>query len=191
MSLATTKEPTQRAAVTVTFLRLEASTPVAEVPLHPQTQLVQVARCTVPFYRYLNGVVGGPYLWWLRRTLDDDTLAAILAQPAVSVHVLYWGGEPAGMFELDARGMPVVNLSYFGLMPHAVGERFGTGFLHAAIHAARGLGAKAITVNTCTADHPRALPLYLRAGFQPTRSVRELWDIPTRLGLSIPAHLRV
>ena len=191
MSLATTKEPTQRAAVTVTFLRLEASTPVREVPLPDKTQLVRLARCTVPFYRYLNGVIGGPYLWWIRRTLDDDALSAVLAHPAVSVHVLYWGGEPAGMFELDARGMPVVNLAYFGLMPHAVGERMGSALLYAAIAAARGLGAHAVTVNTCTADHPRALPLYLRAGFQPTRTVRELWDIPTRLGLSIADHLRV
>ena len=191
MSLATAKEPTQRAAVTVTFLRLDASTPVREVPLPGTTQLIQLARCTVPFYRYLNGVIGGPHLWWIRRTLSDDALSEILAHPATSVHVLYWGGEPAGMFELDARGMPVVNLSYFGLMPHAIGERMGSGLLSAAIAAARRLGAGAVTVNTCTADHPRALPLYLRAGFQPTRTVRELWDIPTRLGLSIADHLRV
>ena len=46
-----------------------------------------------------------------------------------------------------------------------------------------------MTVNTCTADHARALPTYLRAGFRPLRQVREIWDVPTRLGLRIPAHL--
>lgn len=191
MSQAAAREPTQRAAVQVTFLRLDEATAVPVLPLHPQTQLVRLARCTVPFYRYLNGTVGGPHLWWIRRTMDDDALLAVLANPAISVHVLYWGGEPAGMFELDARGLPAVNLSYFGLMPHAVGERMGSGLLQAAIHAARSLGARTVTVNTCTADHPRALPLYLRAGFQPTRTVREVWDIPVRLGMSIPPHLRV
>ena len=60
MSLATTKEPTQRAAVTVTFLRLEASTPVRDARLPDKVQLVRLACCTVPFYRYLNGVIGGP-----------------------------------------------------------------------------------------------------------------------------------
>ena len=54
-----------------------------------------------------------------------------------------------------------------------------------------GAGARAITVNTCTADHPRALPGYLRAGFQPVRRLNEIWSVPTRLGLSIPRHLLV
>ena len=49
----------------------------------------------------------------------------------------------------------------------------------------------ALTVNTCTADHPRALPGYLRAGFRPLRAVREVWDVPNQLGLSIPERLRV
>jgi hypothetical protein len=48
-----------------------------------------------------------------------------------------------------------------------------------------------MTVNTCTADHPRALPTYLRAGFQKVRQVREVWDVPLRLGLRIPDHLRI
>ncbi len=51
-------------------------------------------------------------------------------------------------------------------------------------------GAAGMTVNTCTADHPRALPTYLRAGFRPLRQVREVWNVPLRLGLTIPAHLR-
>ena len=47
-----------------------------------------------------------------------------------------------------------------------------------------------MTVNTCTADHPRALPTYLRAGFQPVRQVRELWNVPVRLGMRVPQSLR-
>ena len=47
----------------------------------------------------------------------------------------------------------------------------------------------AVTVNTCTADHPRALPGYVRAGFRPVRHVREVWDVPVRLGLKIPDNL--
>jgi hypothetical protein len=50
--------------------------------------------------------------------------------------------------------------------------------------------ARRMTVNTCTADHPRALPNYLAAGFVEIRRVREVWDIPRRLGLRIPDHLR-
>ena len=109
-------------------------------PLPADVDLVRLAQCSVPFYRYLYGTVGGPYVWWLRRSLPDASLAAILRNPAVSVHVLYRGGEPAGFFELDATALPVVNLSYFGLTPAATGTGLGSAFLDAAV--AGGLGPR-------------------------------------------------
>ncbi|RYY08534.1 MAG: N-acetyltransferase, partial [Alphaproteobacteria bacterium] len=146
-----------RVAVGVTFMRMDQRGPEPR-PLPQDSTIVRLAHCSVPFYRYLYGTVGGPYLWWLRRSLRDTELASILRNPSVSVHVLYRGGEPAGFFELDTGGKPNVNLSYFGLMPHAVGLGFGTAFLDAAVEAAWQAGARTITVNTCTADHERALP---------------------------------
>jgi GNAT superfamily N-acetyltransferase len=194
-SLAGRTEPTTRVAVTVTFLRMDRlpADPVALLPVG--TNIVQTQACSVAFYRYLYDTVGAPYVWWLRRAASDDRLASLLADPAVSIHVLYAAGEPQGFFELDRRGGPDVNLSYFGLMPQAVGHGLGFRFLRAAIAAGWETGPgrpppRGMTVNTCTADHPRALPTYLRAGFRPTRTVREVWDVPQRLGLAIPAHLR-
>lgn len=179
--------------VTVTFLRLERFDRLdrAPRPLPAGAGLLSPRRCEVGFYRYLYGSVGAPYVWWLRRSLSDAEITGILADPAVSIHVLYVDAQPAGFFELDRRHAPSVNLSYFGLIPSRTGQRLGTPLLHAAIRAAQGLGAKTMTVNTCTADHPRALPSYVAAGFQPVRAVREVWDVPLRLGLSIPDHLRV
>ncbi len=182
-------QPSTKIAVQVTFLRLERRNPTPGV-LPPDTDLVKLSRCTVAFYRYLYSTVGGPYLWWLRRTLSDDGLAAILRAPAISIHVLYRGGEPAGFFEIDAGNLPTVNLSYFGLMPQAIGLGLGRCFLDTAVETAWQAGASAITVNTCTADHPRALPNYLHAGFYKLRTIDEIWDIPNRLGMTIPSHLR-
>jgi GNAT superfamily N-acetyltransferase len=184
-------QPTSQVAVTVTFLRMDQRPASPPRPLPETTSLVTLAACTVPFYRYLYDTVGGPYLWWLRRSLSDATIETLLCDPAVQITVLYRGGEPAGFFELDYRQNPVVNLSYFGLTPSATGAGLGTAFLRAAVDMAFQGGARAMTVNTCTADHPRALPGYLHAGFRPVRAVREIWDVPTRLGLSIPEHLRV
>ena len=181
---------TCRVGVTVTFLRMDTRPPPGPA-LPPHASLARLAHCTVPFYRYLYDTVGAQYCWWLRRTLPDAALRAILAEQGVSVHVLYIGAEPAGFFELDRRPSPVVNLGYFGLLPHAVGARLGSAFLAAAIDAAWDGSTQALTVNTCTADHKRALPNYLRAGFGIVRQVEETWDIPTRLGLSIPRHLIV
>ncbi len=58
--------------------------------------------------------------------MPDDQLSALLAAPGVSIHVLTRSHEPAGFYELDARLGHTVNLSYFGLLPHAIGEGLGT-----------------------------------------------------------------
>lgn len=180
-----------RIAVNVTFLRMEQRPASPARPLPPGVAVQSLAAPTVGFYRYLYATVGAPYCWWLRRVAPDSEIAALLASPAISVHVLYRDGEPGGFFELDARSGFDVNLAYFGLMPHLIGRGLGEVFLRAAIDAAWMLSPRQLRVNTCTADHPRALPAYLRAGFRPLRTVREVWDIPDALGLPIPASLRI
>jgi hypothetical protein len=91
-------EPFTRVGVTVTFLRMDHK-PAAPPPTLPiGLQLVRVATPSVAFYRYLYDTVGADYVWWLRRTVPDNELRALLAHPQVSLHVLYGGGEPAGFF---------------------------------------------------------------------------------------------
>lgn len=183
-------EATMRADVTVTFLRMERP-PSLPAPEFPQgVDVHTLPSCSVQHYRRLYNTVGGPYFWWLRRTISDRELSSLLARPAVSIHVVTIDGVEAGFYELDASYWPAVNLSYFGLMPHAVGAGIGNAFLRHAVDAAFALGARALTVNTCTADHPRALPAYLRAGFRIVRQIAEVWDIPLSLGLEVPLHLR-
>jgi GNAT superfamily N-acetyltransferase len=182
---------TTRIVVTVTFLRQETPPAPTPIALPDGTRLLRVANPTVSLYRYLYNTVGAPWVWWLRRTLPDSELAALLASPAVSLHVLYRGEEAIGFFELDARPLTTVNLAYFGLVPHAIGHGLGTALLHAALVTAWSHQPRAVTVNTCTADHPRALPNYRRAGFFVVRTTREVWDVPNRLGLKIPEHLKV
>jgi len=188
---ALTEEPVDRIAVMVTFLRMD-SPPSDKAPPLPAGMAVQRDRwCSVEQYRFLYAAVGENYVWWLRRLMPDHQLAAMLRDPRISIHVLREGGVPAGFYELDRTPWPAVNLSYFGLMPDAIGRGIGMAFLRHAVSAAWAMGPRNVTVNTCTADHPRALPNYHRAGFQPIREVREEWDIPTRLGMPIPEHLRI
>ena len=195
-----------RIAVDVTFLRMTARPDHPAPALPPGYDIVHVPAPTVGFYRYLYGMVGHAHCWWLRRVAGHGEIAAVLADPRTSLHVLYGGGEPGGFFELDGRHGADVNISYFGLMPHLIGHRLGSAFLRAAVdeawrqvearagsQAGSGAGFQAgsgVRVNTCTADHPRALDGYLRVGFKPLRSVREIWAIPDRLGMPIPQHLR-
>jgi GNAT superfamily N-acetyltransferase len=190
-SAAVLREPVTRIAVDVTFLRMDTP-PSGPAPALPQdAAVVRVARCSVPFYRYLYDTVGRDWVWWLRRTVPDAEIASLLARSDISIHVLYRGGEPAGFYELERRGEAGINLAYFGLMPHAIGNGIGRALLRQAIDTAWAERPRALTVNTCTADHPRALPNYISAGFRPLRTVREVWPVPNRLGLRIPDRLRI
>jgi GNAT superfamily N-acetyltransferase len=184
-------EPCDTITVTVTFLRMDTPPlfPAPRIPGESRTERAKTP--SVGFYRYLYNTVGADYVWWLRRIMPDHELARLLDEPSLEIHVLYKDGEPAGFFELDARHGATVNLSYFGLMPHVIGKGCGPGFLRQAIDAAWRSGPKTVTVNTCTADHPRALPNYVHAGFKPLRAVQELWDVPMYLGMRIPEHLRI
>jgi GNAT superfamily N-acetyltransferase len=182
-------EPVMQVAVDVTFLRMDDPPAGPPRPLPDGARVERALHCSVPFYRYLYDTVGEPWLWWMRRTAADAELAALLALPAVSIHVLVKDGEPAGFYELDRRNPTAANLAYFGLMPWAIGTGLGRAFLRHAVDTAWMAGPPALTVNTCTADHPRALPAYLAAGFRRLRTVRESWPVPLRLGLKVPAHL--
>ncbi len=186
-----TLENTTRIGVTVTFMRMDQP-PAEPAPKLPEGVTVErFSWCSVEQYRRLYNTVGAPYVWWLRRIMSDRELTLLLRHPAISIHVVSVNGVEAGFYELDTSHWPAVNLSYFGLMPHAVGKGFGFAFLRHAVDTGFAMGAKAMTVNTCTADHPRALPAYLRAGFRQVRQVREVWDVPVRLGLVIPDRLKI
>ncbi|MGC9269166.1 N-acetyltransferase family protein [Acidiphilium sp.] len=183
-------EAIDRIVVTVTFMRLDRRPPITWSPLPPDAVVQPARRMTVATYRALYDRVGQPWLWWLRRMMPDDMLARLLADPATAIHVLTLNGVEVGFFELDATPWPDINLSYFGLTPEAIGQGIGFSLLGAAIERVFAGPVRGMTVNTCTADHPRALPNYLRAGFRVTRQVNEVWDIPCRLGFTIPDRLR-
>ncbi len=185
-------EPVTRIAVEVTFLRMDRRPAGrAELPLGLAVRRL-APRATVAEYRFLYDTVGHDWVWWLRRTLTDAQLDEVLADPRISVDVAEDAeGRPLGFYELDRRGHGATNLAYFGLMPGAIGQGLGMALLRHAIHAAWDEGCAALTVNTCTADHPRALPNYERAGFRRLRTVREEWPVPDRLGLPIPDRLRL
>ncbi len=184
-------EAVVRVGVTVTFLRMDQPPSEPARPFPADAIAVRVQPCSVMYYRYLYANIGAPHVWWLRRVASDAELQSLLAHPQIAIAVLYVHGEPYGFYELDARTWPDVNISYFGLMPHAVGKGLGPILLRHAVDETWRSGARGITVNTCTADSPRAMPTYLRAGFRPLRHVHEVWNVPVRLGLKIPPGLQV
>ncbi|HTJ89201.1 MAG TPA: GNAT family N-acetyltransferase [Acidocella sp.] len=183
-------EAFDRVVVRVTFLRMNRR-PARPPAVLPPGMTLQAERLETHTYRRLYDAVGTPWLWWLRRMMPEELLRQHLENPAVQIYVLRKDGAAVGFFETDATHWPDVNLNYFGLVPEEIGHGLGKLLLDVAVDTVfRAPGLRGMTLNTCTADHPRALPNYLAAGFQEVRQVREVWDIPCRLGFQIPEHLR-
>ena len=157
-------------ATTVTFLEMDARPANrAMLPLGVNAVVLHSDRPPLPFYRYLQFHVGFPWHWESRLRMDDETLAGRIHAETTDVFVLYLDGAPAGFFEIDRGDPDVTDLAYFGLMPHASGRGLGRWFLASAIDACWSNEPARITVNTCTLDHPAALPLYQKLGFRPYR----------------------
>ncbi len=158
---------------TVTYLEMAARPataprrpPVAGAPL----SLIRLYEPTVGYYRYIQHTVGDPWLWWERKAMSDAELAEIIGDEAVEIYVLSVGGVPAGFVELDFRAMPDrAEIAYFGLFEDFIGRGLGGYLLDWSVHCAwnRTPGPTLLTVNTCTLDHPGALPAYQKAGFIP------------------------
>jgi GNAT superfamily N-acetyltransferase len=168
---------------TITYLEMfERPPPLPGPPPLGKIALIRAEDCTVSFYRYLYETVGTPWVWFERRLWSNDALAAELAKTTTEVFVLYAGGAPAGYFELDTAEPRETLLSYFGLMPEFIGRRLGPFLLNAAIEQAWSRPLDRFWVHTCTFDHPRALPLYQRAGFVVYARRTVVFEDPRELG---------
>jgi GNAT superfamily N-acetyltransferase len=64
------------------------------------------------------------------------------------------------------------------MLPGWEGEGLGGHLLTCAIERAWEAGADRVLVNTCTLDHPAALPNYLARGFEVVRKRTEWREMP-------------
>ena len=62
---------------------------------------------------------------------------------------------------------------FFGLLDHVAGQGLGRWFLGTAIEAAWSHHPSMVKLQTCTLDHPAALPLYQKMGFVPVARIEE------------------
>lgn len=171
--------------VTVTYLEMKSPDQCSPAPGWPEPVAVRRAeRPPVSFYRYLYDTVGADWDWYERRRLSDDALAAIIHDDAVEVYVLHVLGAPAGYAELDRRVEDEVEIAYFGLMPNHVGRGLGPALLGWALERAWSYRPRRVWLHTCSLDHPGALAVYRRAGFE----VYDREVISAEIGLRDPAR---
>jgi GNAT superfamily N-acetyltransferase len=158
--------------VVITYLEMRARPgfPRPHLPTGPVSALMHAERPPTWYFLDLYYRVGRDYHWTDQHDAPAEQLAAFLHDPAVALYTLMRAGWPHGFFVLDGRDPERCDLAYFGLVPEAIGRGLGTFLLQTAVHTAWDRpGTTCVSVNTNSLDHPRALPLYQKAGFEPVR----------------------
>ncbi len=136
-------------------------------------------------YRLLFRRVGGKWLWFSRLAMRDERLREEMAE----VHaVVDRAGVEMGMLELDFRVPGECLIRFLGLVPELAGRGHGAWLFAQTLALAWRAGVERVRVNTCTLDHPAALPSYLKAGFRAVRRAFESFPDPRRTGL-LPADV--
>ena len=136
-------------------------------------------------YRLLFRRVGGRWLWFSRLAMSDEKLREEMAE----VHaVVDSAGIEVGMLELDFRTPGECLIRFLGLVPELAGRGHGQWLFAQTLALAWRPGVGQVRVNTCSLDHPAALPAYLKAGFRAVRRAFETFPDPRLTGL-LPADV--
>jgi len=174
--------PGNELAAVVTYLEMRERPEIA--PPSSTLDLLRLTNPTAERYRTLFRLVGSPWLWFSRLTLDDVELEAIVQHPQVELFAVQDGnGRDVGMLELDFCEAGECELAFVGLIPELSGLGHGKWLLEEAVRRAWREGVSRVHVHTCTLDHPAALAAYRRAGFSPFKRAVERFPDPRLLGI--------
>jgi len=131
-------------------------------------------------YRILFERVGGRWLWFSRLRMDDATLAANIGELHAVVDL---GGVEVGMIELDFGTEGDCLIRFLGLIPELAGRGHGEWLFAQVMTLAWRNSVTRVHVNTCSLDHPAALPAYLKADFRAYKRAFESFPDPRLTGL--------
>ncbi len=136
----------------------------------PRFSVVKVETPAPSFNKYFYTEVGRTWQWTDRLAWSDADWRGYAHSPDVHTFAAFYGGAPAGYYELRREGEDV-ELVYFGLMPDFIGKKLGGALLSKAITDAFSLGAGRVWVHTCSLDHPAAIANYRARGFRVYKTV--------------------
>jgi GNAT superfamily N-acetyltransferase len=174
--------PAGHVGAVVTYLRMTERPKACPLPPSP-FRLERWDETDPARYRRLFERIGGRWLWYSRLAMDDERLKREIAE----VHVVVGeDGEDAGMVELDFTQPGECLIRFLGLAPELAGRGHGRWLFAATLDLAWRNGVERVLVNTCTLDHPAALPAYLKAGFLAFRRAFESFPDPRATGLLPP-----
>lgn len=119
---------------------------------------------SVESYRKLYYGVGEEWHWLDRMVMPDQELESLINAPNNEIYLFSVDGVTAGFAEF-VKEEKFTEIMYFGLLPDFVGKGWGHYFLQIVIQQAWTYQPEWIQLNTCSLDHPNALSVYQKAGF--------------------------
>jgi GNAT superfamily N-acetyltransferase len=168
----------------VVYLELRKAPPPARSWRGPENIRLEIM--SAADYLDLYRRVGDPLRWDTRLKMPIGELESLLAGPSLHIYVLREGelspgaeqardarARPPGFCEFDRTSFPEIELKHFGLVPEAQGRGLGSWLLSTALGREWGSGAARIWLHTDEWDHPAAVPVYRRAGFEVYATRRE------------------
>ena len=178
--------PPGHLANVVTCLEMHAR-PVLR-PAHDDSfSLERMGAADTDRFRALFRAIGQDIMWFSRLIIPEEKLSAIIGDPNVFCFALVKGGADIGLLELDFREVGQCELSFFGVVPTAVGGGAGRYLMNEALTRAWEQPISRMWVHTCHFDHPSALAFYQRSGFQPYAVMVEVHPDPRLIG-AMPKH---
>lgn len=179
--------PPRHVANVATFLEMRAKPPFSSPMASRDLTLERWRDADLAAYRSLFKAIGENWLWYSRLVIPDHELLRIFREPRIEIYRLLDRGVVAGLLELDFSERDECELSFFGLLPEAIGKGSGRFLMSEAIRLAWAKPIERFWVHTCTFDHPAALPFYRRSGFTPYQVAVEIHPDP-RLTGHMPRH---
>ena len=172
--------PAGKIASVVTYLEMRSRPKLDWSTSDGRFALQRQDRPNLGAYRDLFRRVGEHWLWFSRLAMPDAELRRTLDQS--QVYYLVSKGRPKGLLELDAREPGQIELTFLGIVPELIGKGAGKFLLANASDLAWAQNPGRFCVHTCSLDHPRALGLYIAAGFVPYKRAIEVAEDPRGTG---------
>src|SRR5690625_1316520 len=170
--------PPGKIAAVVTYLEMHDKPSPPPADRQASWQLRAVPRPDSEWYRDLYRRIGESWLWFSRLLLSDEDLEAVLKDPGIRFFAFQVGERDEGIIELDFRQKGECELAFFGITAALQGKGAGRWLMAHALALAWSQPIQRLWLHTCTADHPKALSFYQRAGFRPYRRAVEVADDP-------------
>lgn len=118
-------------------------------------------------YLKVYNIIGEDWGWTGRVLMEKEELTSWINSPNSKFYLLKLDDKVAGFIEYDFTDSSRPEIVYFGLMPDCIGKKLGLPFLTHSVHTIEALKeVKNVWLHTCEYDHPSAIKVYQKAGFE-------------------------